>query len=659
MKDYIKMFQDLQSANGYIIKDIPFIATASGETPQNVHCNLENKKIEVTGDNIGIVDAGIPNDEVWYTSSDGNIVAPYSTSALPNIVSNTYADGKGIIKFKTNVTNIGTSAFYNCNKLTSVTIPNSVTSIGSRAFSSCGGLKSVVIPNSVTSIDTQAFFNCTSLTSVVIPDSVTSIGDAAFQRCSGLTSVTIGNSVTSIEDSAFWGCSSLPVINNIRYADTYLLEAIDKTLTSYTIKNGTKWIGDEAFSGCTGLTSVTIPNGVTSIEHIAFRNCSSLTAITIPDSVARIRDNAFENCTSFPVIDNCRYADTYLIGAVDKTLTSYTIKDGTKFIGGSAFSGCGSLTSVTIPNSVTSIGGSVFSGCSSLASIEIPNGVTSIGDEAFSDCGSLTSVTIPNSVTSIGSEAFYSGKGDGYSGSLETITVGETVYTYDGYSESFEITLGNGTNVELLMWTYYCFLPGTQITLADGTTKAVEDITYNDELKVWNFDKGCYDTAYPIWISRPGRLEKYYVITLEDGTVLKVAGANSGHKIYNIDEHKFEGCVTIKVGTYVYTENGIKEIVSKETIEENVTYYNLMTDRHINCFAESVLTSMRYNSIYPFSEDMKFIKDGRAPRPYSEFEAVGISRYWYDGLRLAEQTDTLERISAYIKRLENKMLPKE
>ena len=49
----------------------------------------------------------VPNDEIWYTSTDGNIVTPYSVDALPSIVSNTYVDGKGIIKFATDVTSIG------------------------------------------------------------------------------------------------------------------------------------------------------------------------------------------------------------------------------------------------------------------------------------------------------------------------------------------------------------------------------------------------------------------------------------------------------------------------------------------------------------------------------------------------------------------------
>ena len=82
----------------------------------------------------------------------------------------------------------------------------SVTSIGSSAFYGCAGLTSVTIPNSVTSIGVYAFHGCIGLTSIAIPNSVTSIGGNAFNNCSGLTSVTIPNSVTSIGDDAFYGC---------------------------------------------------------------------------------------------------------------------------------------------------------------------------------------------------------------------------------------------------------------------------------------------------------------------------------------------------------------------------------------------------------------------------------------------------------------------
>ena len=175
------------------------------------------------------------------------------------------------------VTSIGKFAFYNCNSLTSVTIPNSVTSIGVSAFDSCSGLMSVSIPNSVTFIGNDAFSYCSGLTSVTISNSVTSIGDEVFSGCSGLTSIVIPNSVTSIGYWAFAGCSGL---------------------TSVTIPNSVIYIGEGAFRYCSSLMSVTIPNSVTTIGDSAFDHCSGLMSVTIPNSVTSIKDDAFHACLS-------------------------------------------------------------------------------------------------------------------------------------------------------------------------------------------------------------------------------------------------------------------------------------------------------------------------------------------------------------------------
>lgn len=230
----------------------------------------------------------IPNNEIWYTASsklretDYYLFSGLHTNAFnTSISSHTFANGKGLIKFDGIVTSIGSDAFYGCTGLTSINIPNSVTSIGEDAFCDCTGLASIDIPNSVTSIGEMAFYRCTDLTSINIPNSVESIGEDAFNSCSGLTSVTIPNSVTSIGEGAFWFCESLPVENNLRYADTYLVQAVDETLSTYTIKEGTRWIGSSAFAWCSGLTSITIPNSVESIGVYAFWGCNKLKSVTM------------------------------------------------------------------------------------------------------------------------------------------------------------------------------------------------------------------------------------------------------------------------------------------------------------------------------------------------------------------------------------------
>ncbi|MBE6197949.1 MAG: leucine-rich repeat domain-containing protein [Rikenellaceae bacterium] len=260
---------------------------------------------------------GPANNEIWYTSSSGEIVTPYSgynnnnATALQtfgaNIVSNTYKNGMGVITFDAPVTSIGDWAFSYCESLTSVTIPNSVTSIERYAFDCCTSLTSVAIPNSVTLIGDYAFDCCTSLTSITIPDSITSIGAGAFRRCTSLTSITIPDSVTSIGEDPFIWCSSLEAFygkfassdNRCLIVNEVLNSfAIGCGATEYTIPNSVTSIGSSAFSGCTSLTSVTIPDSVTSIRDYAFYGCRSLTSITIPDSVTSIGWGAFEDCTS-------------------------------------------------------------------------------------------------------------------------------------------------------------------------------------------------------------------------------------------------------------------------------------------------------------------------------------------------------------------------
>ncbi len=313
------------------------------------------------------------------------------------------------------VTSIRDRAFYNCESLTSITIPNGVTSIGSSAFYGCTGLTSITIPNSVTSIGSSAFEGCTGLSNISVPGSVETIEENTFAGCTGLTTVVLEYGIKNLEGrgyrytkyGAFKGCSSLvSIIIPESVTNIGSCTFCDCTsIPSITIPNSVTGIGAYAFYGCTSLTSVTIPNSVTSIGESAFYKCTGLKSVTIGDSVTSIGNIAFSGCTS---------------------LTSVTIGNSVTNIGDSAFYECTGLTSVAIPNSVTSIGDYAFYNCSGLKSITMGNSVTSIGDRAFFYCTGLTSVTIPNSVTSIGYEAFYR------CWSLKSITIGNSVTSIGG-----------------------------------------------------------------------------------------------------------------------------------------------------------------------------------------------------------------------------------
>lgn len=146
-------------------------------------------------------------------------------------------------------------------------------------------------------------------------------------------------------------------------------------------------IGDNAFYGCSDLTSINIPNNITSIGDCAFNDCSSLTSIKIPDGVTSIGNNAFRGCAS---------------------LTSINIPDGVTSIESRTFENCCNLTMINIPYKVSSIGNYAFKWCKSLTSINIPDSVTSIGRYAFASCYGLTSITFGNGITSIENNAFES-----------------------------------------------------------------------------------------------------------------------------------------------------------------------------------------------------------------------------------------------------------
>ena len=147
---------------------------------------------------------------------------------------------------------------------------------------------SVIIPEDVTymsrtrkvtSIGYRAFYDCYRLTSVTIPNSVTTIGDDAFCGCSSLTSVTIPNSVTTIGDDAFYGCKSLKKVIVKDIAAWCNIE-----FGSNPLSNANHLYSDEN----TEITDLVIPNSVTSISKNAFINCSGLTSVTIPNSVTTI-----------------------------------------------------------------------------------------------------------------------------------------------------------------------------------------------------------------------------------------------------------------------------------------------------------------------------------------------------------------------------------
>ena len=307
--------------------------------------------------------SGPAADEIWYTSVIG-VVEPCSWGGgfgEASIVSNTYEDGKGIIKFDRPLTSIGTSAFAEC-RFQTVMLPEGLTKIDSYAFGYCESMSSISLPSTLASIGFHALRDCYSLTSIAIPESVATLEGGAFDNCRSLES--------------FYG-KFASADHRWLIVDGEAIAVAPKGITECVIPSGVTGLGPYLFHFCSNITSVTIPEGVTDIGSSAFAGCSSLTTVIIPESMAEIESGAFSQCYSMVSFNGkfasedgrCLVVDGATVGFAPYGVKDYTVPSIVTNIAYSTFSNCSSLRSITVPASVTRIGEYAFKGCSSLQSI--------------------------------------------------------------------------------------------------------------------------------------------------------------------------------------------------------------------------------------------------------------------------------------------------
>jgi len=240
----------------------------------------------------------------------------------------------------------------------------------------------------------------------------------------------------------------------------------------------------------------------------------------------------------------------------------------------------------------------------------------------------------------------------------QTISFNAVEFVYNGDTIDVLAYAVNSTGVAysptVLTWTPgICLAQGTLITMADGTTKAIEDIVMSDTLQVWDFDLGQSAVAKPLWIKQAETTTQYNLLTFSDGSTLRTI---EQHRIFNKQAGAFTYPMTeaTPIGTITVNVHGEEIVlVDKCVMIDTVNYYNVITEHHLNLYADSILTSMRYNNAYAIA-DMKFVKDGRTLRSAEEFRQAGIADRWITGLRLLEQTVPVADIKRYCNRLEYK-----
>ncbi len=312
-----------------------------------------------------------PLDEIWYTTNDGATVKlmKYATASVKetfgaDIISHTYENGKGVIKFDAPVTKVGDYAISNVDNLTSVTLPNSVTAIGYKAFVSDNSLVYIDMGLNVESLGEHCFRTC-GLETLQFSPKLKSIG-AGILEFSSLTDITIPDSVESIADGAF----------RYMYHPTFHGKFASEDGKSLIVNNRLIAIVNSA-----DMTEYVVPSNVTSIGE----------SVLCMPRTAENKINLFSgNCASED--GSMLICDGVLCAIAGGTVTDLVVPESVTKISPYIAYMNKLLTSVVVPDSVTTIGFTAFSYCDKLKSVTIGRGIVDLGESNFRICSLLAEI---------------------------------------------------------------------------------------------------------------------------------------------------------------------------------------------------------------------------------------------------------------------------
>ena len=359
-----------------------------------------------------------PDDEIWYSTSNNEPVFGVSNNSFDqNIISNTYINGKGIIKLAGTVKVLKHNAFDNSFTLTNIFLPDSIEQIEYGAFLG-GEIDSFYIPSSLKSLTGRVFSGCRVRRF---------IGDSRVSD-NGLFVSEDGH----IKIIASSGETTLKIPGTYETIDEYALWARNPELKHLVIEDGITDIGTYAFSGCKELETVRLPQTMTNPTGSIFAGCDNISHFEGPGKY--VSSNGKTLYRYIPIGNN----ELKLINAVAKAgLTDYTVAEDVDGIDPESFCRAYDLKTLTVNNQTLYISGDTFDECYKLERIMGP-GVTSdnrgyVGSGSFIECtrenakllifagNGITDYVVEDCCAEIGPSAF------AYKPDLKTIKIADDI----------------------------------------------------------------------------------------------------------------------------------------------------------------------------------------------------------------------------------------
>ncbi|MBQ6795024.1 MAG: leucine-rich repeat protein [Clostridia bacterium] len=441
---------------------------------------------------------------------------------------------------------LGLGAFEE-SKLEYVYIEEGIEEISPEAFKNCDRLTSISFPNSLKTIKNEAFSGCVSLSEINLPDSVTYIGEDAFSKCENLSDVKFPPYVylqnNPFKDTAFYNNESNRTDGGL-YLNKHLLE-VDGAATEFQIKPDTVSIAGEVFGG-TKLEKITIPASVRCIGDLAFALTDASTEIVFEEGLEILGNQAFYR----------------------SKIQNITLPQSLKIIGGYAFEDA-RIKEVIIPDNVIDVGEGAFEG-SSVETVVIGKSVGNIGALAFSNCYNLKSITIPDSVYALGNSAL-STRG------LEKIHLGKNLQSFSknvfGYNypdNLYSITVSEESEY-LSVKDNVVFDKTGEKMLFYPKSKAEEEYIIPDGVKIIGEECFYYDS-------------RFTTLTIPE-SVVTIEKHNNPSKLLNVKytgtREEWEridieaGCEAIKEAVITFSDGSTKNLY------ENLRYYEKDGEVHI------------------------------------------------------------------------------